>query len=214
MLDSIKAVIFDLDGTIIDSMWIWEKLDREFLQKRGIDVPKDLNKDIEGMSFTETVVYFKNRFKLNEDVEDIKSEFIRMAYDYYKNKIELKEGVREFIEFLKAKNIKLGIGTSNLKELVVEVLKRHDIIDYFDTIRTSCEVKRGKPFPDIFLKVAQDLKVEPKDCLVFEDTYAGVLAAKRAGMKVIAVSDELSLPNKEEICQIADKYVENYLDIA
>ncbi|RKD22378.1 haloacid dehalogenase superfamily, subfamily IA, variant 3 with third motif having DD or ED/haloacid dehalogenase superfamily, subfamily IA, variant 1 with third motif having Dx(3-4)D or Dx(3-4)E [Caminicella sporogenes DSM 14501] len=214
MLDSIKAVIFDLDGTIIDSMWIWEKLDREFLQKRGIDVPNDLNKDIEGMSFTETVVYFKNRFKLNEDVEDIKSEFIKMAYDYYKNKIELKEGVREFIEFLKSKNIKLGIGTSNLKELVVEVLKRHDIIDYFDTIRTSCEVKRGKPFPDIFLKVAQDLKVEPKDCLVFEDTYAGVLAAKRAGMKVIAVSDELSLPNKEEICQIADKYVENYLDIA
>jgi len=214
MLNDIKAVIFDLDGTLIDSMWIWKEIDIEYLGKRGIAVPDNLQKDIEGMSFTETAMYFKKTFNLSETIDEIKTEWNEMAYDFYKNKIMLKDGVKEFIRYLKSKDIKLGIGTSNSKELATEALKRHNIINYFDAIRTSCEVKKGKPFPDVFLKVAEDLKVKPEECLVFEDTYAGVLAAKRAGMKVIAIYDELSLPNKEYICQLADRYVENYIGIA
>ncbi len=80
--------------------------------------------------------------------------------------------------------------------------------------RYLCEVEKGKPYPDVFLKVAEDLKVSPEDCLVFEDTYAGVLAAKRAGMKVFAVADEFSFPYKDEICSLADKYIENFREIA
>lgn len=214
MLNDIKAVIFDLDGTLIDSMWIWKEIDIEYLGKRGIAVPDNLQKDIEGMSFTETAIYFKKTFNLSETIDEIKAEWNEMAYDFYKNKIMLKDGVKEFIKYLRSKDIKLGIGTSNSKELATEALKRHNIFNYFDAIRTSCEVKKGKPFPDVFLKVAEDLKVKPEECLVFEDTYAGVLAAKRAGMKVIAIYDELSLPNKEYICQLADRYVENYIGIA
>ncbi len=214
MLKNIKAVIFDMDGTIIDSMWIWKDIDVKYLNKRGIDLPGDLQRQIEGMSFTETAYYFKERFGLPDNIEDIKKEWYIMAEDYYKNKILLKDGAKEFIELLKIRKIKVGIGTSNSRELALEVLKKHDIHHYFDTIRTSCEVDKGKPHPDVFLKVAEDLGVKPKECLVFEDTYAGVLAASRAGMKVVAVQDPVSIESKNDICKLAFDYIENFNNIA
>jgi len=214
MLDNIKGIIFDLDGTLIDSMWIWKGIDIEFLEKRGYELPDDLQKAIEGMSFTETASYFKNRFQLKETIDEIKSEWNIMTAEYYRNNIMMKKGALDFIRFLKNNNYKLGIGTSNSIELTLEVLKKHDILQYFDSIRTSCEVEKGKPSPDIFLKVAEDLNLEPEECFVFEDTYAGVLAAKRAGMRVCAVADEFSFPYKDEISSLADKYIEDYIEIA
>lgn len=214
MLKDVKAVIFDLDGTIVDSMWIWKEIDIQYLAKRGIQLPDGLQKAIEGMSFTETANYFKETFNLDDTIEEIKAEWNSMAYDYYSSRIDLKDGVEKFIELAKAKGLKLGVGTSNSRELASEVLKRHNIYNCFDTIRTSCEVEKGKPYPDVFLKVAEDLKVKPEECIVFEDTYAGVLAAKRAGMRVIAISDDLSLEYKEEICGLAETYIENYINIA
>ena len=214
MLKNIKAIIFDLDGTIVDSMWIWKEIDIQYLAKRGIELPDGLQKAIEGMSFTETAMYFKKTFKLPDTIEQIKEEWNAMALDFYRNRIELKDGAIEFIKLVKSMEIKLGVGTSNSRELASEVLKKHDIYKYFDTIRTSCEVEKGKPHPDVFLKAAQDLNVKPHECIVFEDTYAGVLAAKRAGMRVVAISDELSLPYKKEICELAENYIENYINIA
>ncbi len=214
MLKNIKAVIFDLDGTLVDSMWIWKEIDIEYLAKRGHSLPEDLQKAIEGKSFTETAIYFKETFSLSDTIEEIKEEWNGMASDFYRNRIDLKGGVKDFIDLIKSKEIKLGLGTSNSRELAIEVLKKHDIYKHFDTIRTSCEVEKGKPHPDVFLKAAEDLKVNPDECVVFEDTYAGVLAAKRAGMRVVAISDELSLPYKNEICELAENYIENYINIA
>lgn len=214
MLKDIKAVIFDLDGTIVDSMWIWKEIDIQYLAKWDIGLPEDLQKEIEGMSFTETALYFKETFNLPDTIEKIKDEWNAMALDFYRNRITLKDGIAEFIELLKSMDIKIGLGTSNSRELASEVLRKHDIYKHFDTIRTSCEVEKGKPHPDVFLKAAEDLNVKPHECIVFEDTYAGVLAAKRAGMRVIAISDELSLPYKNEICELAESYIENYINIA
>lgn len=214
MLKDIKAVIFDLDGTIVDSMWIWKEIDIQYLAKWDIGLPEDLQKEIEGMSFTETAIYFKETFNLPDSIEKIKNEWNAMALDFYRNRISLKDGIAEFIELLKSMDIKIGLGTSNSRELASEVLRKHDIYKHFDTIRTSCEVEKGKPHPDVFLKAAEDLNVKPHECIVFEDTYAGVLAAKRAGMRVIAISDELSLPYKKEICDLAESYIENYINIA
>ncbi|MCT4620111.1 MAG: HAD family phosphatase [Marinisporobacter sp.] len=214
MMHNIEAVIFDLDGTLVDSMWIWKQIDIDYLGKRGIELPQDLQKIIEGMSFTETAHYFKERFKLEDSIDEIKDEWMEMTRDYYENKIPLKEGVYPFLMMLKNKGIKIGVGTSNAKELAEAVLRKNNIIDFFDTIRTSCEVEKGKPHPDIFLKVAEDLAVEPDKCLVFEDTYAGVLAGKRAGMKVFAVADETSYLYKEDISSLADQYLEGFEEIA
>lgn len=213
MLENIEAVIFDLDGTLIDSMWVWKEIDIEYLRQKGHELPDDLQHHIEGMSFTETAVYFKERFRLRGTIEEIKREWHSMAEDYYKHKISLKKGVGELLKIMKQRGLKLGIGTSNSQELTKEILTRHQIFHYFDAIATSCEVKKGKPHPDVFLKVAERLNVIPEKCLVFEDTYAGVRAAKSAGMKVVAVEDEASLPNKEEITKIADHYISHFIEI-
>lgn len=214
MFQDIKAVIFDLDGTLVDSMWIWRDIDIEYLEKRNIELPDDLQREIEGMSFTETAQYFKDRFGLTDDIEVIKEEWRRMAEDYYLNHIPLKKGVSNFLSHLTKRGIKIGIGTSNARDLAEAVIKKHNLMECFQSIRTSCEVEKGKPHPDVFLKVAEDLGVAPRNCLVFEDTFAGVMAAKRAGMKVFAVADESSVPYKDEICSMADKYIMDFEEIA
>ena len=212
-LENIEAIIFDLDGTLIDSMWIWRQIDIDFLAKRGIDLPEDLQKDIEGMSFTETASYFMSRFELNESMDDIKAEWNEMAKDFYQNRIPFKDDVKKIIDTALKKGIKLGIGTSNSRELLMTVLEAHEMVRHFNAMRTSCEVKAGKPSPDIFLKVAEDLNVAPERCLVFEDTFAGVQAAKNAGMKVIAIYDELSEPYHGEIKEAADHFIFGFSEL-
>ncbi len=210
-LKDIKAIIFDLDGTLVDSMWIWKQIDIDFLEKRGIILPEDLQKEIEGKSFTETAKYFIERFELNESIEEIQSEWNEMARQFYAERIPLKPGVKQLLINAKLHGVKMGIGTSNSRELLLEVIKAHQIEDFFETIRTSCEVSQGKPFPDIFLKVAEDLGVLPTECLVFEDTHAGVMAAKSAGMKAVAIYDELSEPYTDAIKDTADHYIEDFM---
>jgi len=209
----IDAVIFDLDGTLIDSMWMWRSIDIEYLARFGIEMPEDLQKSIEGMSFSETAVYFKNRFGLKDSLEQIKSDWNAMAWDKYLNEVPLKEGAIELLQYLKELNIPAGIATSNSRELTELIIKKHNIAAYFASIRTSCEVLKGKPSPDIYLLVAKDLGVEPARCLVFEDIIHGIMAGKNAGMKVCAVYDEFSKDFTEEKIKLADYYVRSLKEI-
>lgn len=214
MFENIKAVIFDMDGTLIDSMGVWGEVDRDFLLKRQIPVPDDVQTLIEGMSFSETAAHFKERFNLSESVEEIMDEWIQMTREYYGERIPLKPGAGKLVQYLAEKGYKIGLGTSGQRQLVNLALKRHGLAQYFDSIRTSCEVGRGKPYPDVFLKVAEDLGVRPEQCLVFEDTLAGVMAGKRAGMCVIAVHDPHSAPALDEILKTADGYIMDFEEIA
>ncbi|MCT4596018.1 MAG: HAD family phosphatase [Anaeromicrobium sp.] len=218
MFNNIEAVIFDLDGTLVDSMWIWLDIDIEYLKRKNVDVDSidhlKLQKDIEGMSYTEVALYFKDTFNLEDSIEQIKADWLDMTREFYAEKILLKEGVKELLDNIKDNELKLGVATSNTRELVDAVLKNNEIHDYFEIIRTSCEVEKGKPHPHIYLKVAEDLGVDPQNCLAFEDTHAGVLAAKSAGMKVFAIADETSLPFKEDIMKDADRYLNGYHEIA
>ncbi len=207
------AIIFDLDGTLVDSMWVWDKVDETFLGQLGIEVPSDMNKDLEGKSFTETAIYFKERFKLAMSVEEIKQSWNEMGWEFYTRQVPLKKGVKEFLEHLEKQGIKMGIATSNSKELVRAVLKALDIEGYFGQIRTSCEVGRGKPFPDIYLKVAEDLQVEPNRCLVFEDIPNGVRAGKNAGMTVGCVRDRQAEALWEETKAVADFAIHDYEEV-
>ena len=213
ILKNIDAVIFDLDGTLVDSMWMWETIDIEYLARYGLEFPKDLQRSIEGMSFSETAAYFKERFNLPDSLDQIKSDWNEMAWDKYLHEVPLKEGVREFLEHLKAKNIPAGIATSNSRELVDLIIDKHNISEYFTSVRTSCEVDKGKPSPDIYLLVAMDLMVEPKRCLVFEDVIHGVMAGKNANMKVCSVYDEFSKEDEKQKIRLSDYYIRSMREI-
>jgi HAD superfamily hydrolase (TIGR01509 family) len=213
MLKDIKAAIFDLDGTLIDSMWLWEKVDIEFLSKRGFKHPVDLKENIEHLSFIDTAKYFKERFNLSQSLEEIMDEWNTMAYEQYANTILLKPGAKEYLCSLKLKGIKLALATSNCIPLLEAVLKRSGVYDYFDVITTTNEVKRGKNFPDIYILSAEKLGVKSNECIVFEDILPAVLGAKAAGMRVVAVHDFSSEYQKKEIIESADYFIYKYEDL-
>lgn len=213
MLNHIKAVIFDLDGTLVDSMGLWKEIDIEFLGARGIPFQNDLQEKIEGMSFTETAVFFKEYFHLSESVEELKQIWNQMAEYKYRYEVQLKPGIIKFLEHLKKNNYKMGIATSNSQELIDAVNKAYHFDNYMDCIVTSCSVKKGKPAPDVYLEAARQLQVDPEHCLVFEDIVKGIQAGKNAGMKVCAIEDAYSADWREEKQRLSDYYIASYDEI-
>ena len=165
------------------------------------------------MSFSETAVYFKERYHIPDTLEQMKSDWEYLAYEKYKNEVPLKKGALAFLQYLKQNGIKTGIATSNSKALVKVVLEKHQIVSYFDSIHTACEVAKGKPAPDIYLLVAKELEVAPKDCLVYEDVPQGIMAGKNAGMETCAVEDLFSAEQRELKKKLADYYIESYEEI-
>lgn len=213
MLADTEAVIFDLDGTLVDSMWMWRAIDIEYLGRFGLELPENLQAEIEGMSFSETADYFKNHFpEITDSIEEMKQQWNRMAWNKYVNEVPLKPGALEFLRLLKKRGIRTGIATSNSKELVDAVIHSLGIEEYLDEIHTACEVTAGKPAPDIYLLVAECLQVKPEHCLVFEDICKGIESGKRAGMKVCAIQDEYSLADEERKISMADYSIDTYRD--
>ena len=213
MLENIEAVIFDLDGTLADSMTVWTEIDRIFFETRNIPVPDTLQKDIEGMSFTETASYFVRTFSLPETVEELKTIWNAQAFDQYEHHVQVKPGVYEFLQHLRQQKIPVGIATSNSRELLNVFLKANHLDQFIDAAVTSCDVSAGKPAPDVYLKTAELLGVNPKHCLVFEDLPMGILAGKNANMTVCAVEDEYSIHMTEEKKKLADYYIRDYHEV-
>ena len=209
----IEAVIFDLDGSMVDSMWMWRAIDIEYLGRFGIALPENLQACIEGMSFSETAVYFKERFDLPDDLDTIKADWNRMAWDKYTYEVPVKDGVTELLEYCMDHGIKVGIATSNSRELVENVVKARHLDHYFDCIMTGCDVAKGKPAPDIYLAVARELGVSPENCLVFEDIIPGIQAGKAAGMRVCAVYDKYSEHQDAEKRTLADYYTYHFKEL-
>lgn len=213
MFDKIEAVIFDLDGTLVDSMGLWREIDIEFLGERGITYHDDLQEKIEGMSFTETARFCKEYYCLSESVEELKAIWNQMAEQKYRYEVQLKSGVKEFLDLLKQRGIKMGIATSNSKELIQAVNDAYHFDAYMSCIVTACSVNKGKPAPDVYLEAARQLEVAPEACLVFEDIVKGIEAGKNAGMKVCAVEDAYSAFQRERKKEISDYYIETYEEL-
>lgn len=213
LLKGKEAVIFDLDGTLVDSMWMWKQIDIEYLGRFGYECPPQLQKEIEGMSFSETAVYFKEKFQIPDSLEEIKQCWVDMSIEKYRCQVPMKKGARRFLSYLKENGFRAGIATSNGRAMVDAVLHSLDMEAFFQVITTACEVAAGKPAPDIYQKVAKMLQVPPERCLVFEDVPAGIMAGKAAGMTVCAIEDEFSAPMREEKLALADYYIEDYDEI-
>ncbi len=214
MLEDIDAVIFDMDGTLIDSMWIWPDIDRVYLEKYHLTQPEDFHLAMEGMSYREVAQYFLDTFPtLARTREEVMDEWTQMAYERYMTQAPLKTGAYEFIQIMREMGKKIGIATSNGRRLVDDTLEALEITGLFDSVRTACEVASGKPAPDVYLLVARDIGVAPERCLVFEDVPMGILAGKNAGMRVCAVEDEFSRPQERKKRELADYYIQDYQDI-
>jgi haloacid dehalogenase superfamily, subfamily IA, variant 3 with third motif having DD or ED/haloacid dehalogenase superfamily, subfamily IA, variant 1 with third motif having Dx(3-4)D or Dx(3-4)E len=214
MLEDIDAVLFDMDGTLVDSMWVWVAVDEEYLERYNLTEPATFHEDMEGMSYREVAEYYHRVFPtLPMTVDEIMDEWHEMAYEKYMHEVPLKKGVKEFIEMVRKEGVKTGIATSNSRKLAIETLEALGISHLFDAVKTSEEAGAGKPAPDVYLLAAEKLKAEPSRCLVFEDVPAGIMAGKNAGMKVCAVKDDFSEPMAEKKRALADYYIEDYDDI-
>lgn len=210
LVDNSKAIIFDLDGTLIDSMNVWSDIDKEFFKMHDLPFEEDYQKEIGHKGLKEIAAYTKTRYNLIESEDEIISIWLDMAKEAYAYKIPLKEGVKSFLEYLQSKNIKMGIATSNSLELTESVLKHHDIYKYFSKVVTVNELKTNKGSPDIYLHISDSFGLTPNECIVFEDLLVGIRTAKKAGYKVVGVKEISSLDKEKEIREIADLYISNY----
>ncbi|GHV52108.1 beta-phosphoglucomutase [Synergistales bacterium] len=215
---NMNSAIFDLDGTLIDSMKVWEKIDADFLAKRGLSVPPDYFGAISALGFRETANYTIKRFGLRDSAEDLTREWNDMAYHEYARNIRLKPYAREYLTKLKSMKVKLAVATSSPSVLCNAALSNNGIAGYFDVIQTadsayssSAEIY-DKRSPRVFLQAADKLSVQPERCAVFEDILRAVRSAKAAGMTVYAVYDESSKEDWEEIKREADGFLYDFKD--
>ena len=206
----IDAVIFDMDGTIIDSMHVWRDIDIEYFEKYGKVLPDTYQKDIEGFSVIETARYTKETFGFEDSIEDMMQEWNDMAHEHYKHHIPLKPDVLKFMQRLKSNGIKMGIATSNSGYLFEAFAVSNKLYDYIECAVTGEDVTNGKPNPECYLKVSDKLKVEPSRCLVFEDICMGLKAGISAGMKTVAVYDDFSALQWQDKKAMSDYYIDSY----
>ncbi len=212
-LKNIEGAVFDLDGTLLDSSWVWEKVDEKFLGDRGFQVPDDYVDEISPLGAERAAVYTIERFGLNEDKDDIVREWIEMAKKEYATEVVCKPYAKEFLEELHKLNIKMAVATSSDRELFMKTLEREGILKYFQKIVTVDEVERGKGYPDIYEEAARRIKVNPHKCLVFEDILAGVTGASLGEFNVVAVFDEKSKYNWEKIKSISKYSINDYKEL-
>lgn len=210
-----EAYIFDLDGTLLDSMSMWEEIDEKFLSKRGFEVPDDYCGAIAAMGFAECAQYTKERFGLSESCDEIMSEWNAMACDEYKSNIMLKPHARELLKKLKAQGARLGVASTNHRHIFLPTLERTKILEFFesDAIISIDDVTTGKSSPEIYLKCAQRLGATPKECVVLEDTVQGIRTALLAGFRVIGVLDEHWADFHEEISKLCEKAVSDLSEL-
>lgn len=208
-----QGAIFDMDGTLVDSMWIWEGLAQRFLEKKNVTPPPGLNNQFKNMTFESSSAYLAHHFALEMTPEEIRREWMGMVYHYYGNELFLKQGAFEYLQRLHQCGVKLALLTSNFRENCEAFLRRNGIFELFDRILTSDEAGNGKEKPEIYLETARKLNVAPEHCMVFEDILIAVQSAKKAGMMVTAVEDDASLPERDEIKKTADRYIVSFQEL-
>lgn len=205
--------IFDMDGSLVDSMWVWTAIDREFLGRHGYEVPEGFQKDLGGMSLKEMSYYFKKRFSLPASPEEIQEEWNRMAFYKYRHEVPLKPGAEALLAWLEEHHIKAGIATSNSRKLVEALLESLGLSACFHAVVTGDEVTKGKPDPEIYLKASRKMGADPDRCLVFEDIVPGLQAGLAAGMEVCSVWDRASAGKQQEKEALAHYSIRDFRDI-
>lgn len=204
-----NGYIFDLDGTVLDSMGVWREVDIGFLGKRGLPFSEEYGKAISHMKLELAAEYTVKLFGLREEPDEIIREWLEGAEYEFKHRVGLKPYAGEFLKLIHGLGLPVAAATTSRRSLYRPALERNGILKYFDAFSDGESAEKGKDSPEIFLRAAEMLGVGAKDCIVFEDTPEAVRTAKRAGFTVA----EMKREEGEEISGIADFVIEDFVGV-
>lgn len=203
----IKGVIFDVDGTLLDSMPVWKDVSLRYLAGIHVEGEKDLGEKLERMSIEEGAAYIKKRYGLAQSLEEIIEGTVKIVEDFYVHEVEIKPGVPQLLEKIAEEKIPMVIATSSIREHVEAALKRLGVFSYFQRVFTCCEVGKGKRQPEIYERAGRYLQARPEEICVFEDALHAVATAKKAGFYTVAVYDAANEKDWTKITALADHSV-------
>lgn len=204
-ISNIKGYIFDLDGTLIDSMPLWYNVDRIFLSENGITPPDNISEIVKKMTVEQSSKYFLDTFNLKVSQQQVIDRIEEIVAENYRYTIPLKKGVSELLDYLDSKNIPYAVATATYRSLAISCLTRLGLINRIKFLETCSEIGKGKEFPDIFFKCAENLGLLPESIAVVEDSFYCLETAKNHGFFTISIHDKSSINdwNKiEEICNL------------
>ncbi|MBR1830193.1 MAG: HAD family phosphatase [Atopobiaceae bacterium] len=203
------AAIFDFDGTIANTGWIWEEVDRAFLGARGIPYTTEYARILTVLGFSSGAQYTIETYHLDEDPADICEEWTRLSSALYRTKVTLRPGVEEYIKKLRSLGIKTALATSNEPKLISS-MEHVDVEALFDVRVHARDVGTTKDEPDIYLEAARRLGVDPTRCMVFEDIEPGLRVAREAGFITCAVKSDETAQLLEDVHDAAEFFLEDW----
>ncbi len=211
-MDNKKTYIFDFDGTLVDTMDLAVQVLLGFLKKRGIRYPDDIINTIIPLGYRGIAAYYAEHFHLRETSEEVYAEIFEQLEDVYANEVMPKRGAEELIKSLKERGMRLNILTASPHELIEPCIKRFQWENLFDNCWSAEDFGLKKSDPNIYLAAAERLNKNPRECYMIDDNINALYAAKRAGLKVIAVYDVHSAEYEREMRSFVDKYISSFED--
>lgn len=208
----IKGAIFDVDGTLLDSMSIWQDVGARYVRSRNVEPEENLAEILFPMTVEEGAIYVKQQYSLEESVEQIVQGVLDTVRDFYYYEAPLKAGAWEFLEALAAEEIPMVVATSSERDQIEQAFGRLNILQYFQKIFTCTEVGAGKSQPFIYQQAGEVLGAAPEEIFVFEDVLHAIKTAKAAGFRTVGLYDSSSEDHQEEIRETADIYLGDLTD--
>mgnify|MGYP003296439003 FL=1 len=207
----IKGAIFDLDGTLLDSMFIWDTIGEEYLRSLGKEPHEDLKETFMTLTLEEAAVYYREHYGVTLSVKEIVDGVNAMVEQTYRTKVTLKPGIAEYLAWLKENGVRMCVATVTDRYLVEETLDRLGVRHYFSEIFTCAEVGFGKDKPIIYQKALEHLETEKRDTYVFEDMLFALNTAKTDGFPTVGVYDRHEV-HQDELKELADYYIFDFTD--
>ncbi len=206
-----KGAIFDMDGTIIDSLMFWDSLWKSigetYMNDASFKPSDEVNKKVRTMIYTDAMAYFKECYNIPESTENFVRFTSEGLNDFYKNTAKAKDGAKELLSYLKKQNITLCLASASAMPQVKYVLQYHGLLEYFDFVLSCADIGVGKERPDIYLLAKDRMGFEPGEICVFEDSFVALETAKNAGFQTVGVYDQYS-PGQERLKNAADVYLD------